>query len=128
MVTRFEVREDHFKLLKICYVDWVNVEYGAPGIDPKRPYGNSGHLDILWEIADTLGVPHLGWDAVDGDDWDDSLCGFETMEVRAHIEKTHRDLEHVVQIIFNTTSFVPGWYERESYGRPWVFVQGLTEA
>ena len=34
------------------YVGWQDCEYGAPEIDPKRPYGNS---DVEGDIAEILG-------------------------------------------------------------------------
>lgn len=37
----FKLTDDHLKLLREAYLDWSDVEYGAPSIDPKRPYGNS---------------------------------------------------------------------------------------
>ena len=33
--------EEHIKLLRNMYVGWGYCEFGAPEIDPKRPYGNS---------------------------------------------------------------------------------------
>ena len=36
------------------FVDWNDCEYGAPTIDPKRPYGNS---DVEHEI-----IAILGWE------------------------------------------------------------------
>src|SRR6266568_5645220 len=41
-VSEFTVTEDHLKLLRHAYLYWEYGEgYGAPAIDPKRPYGNS---------------------------------------------------------------------------------------
>ena len=39
--TEFTLTVDHITLLNNMWVDWSDVEYGAPEIDPKRPYGNS---------------------------------------------------------------------------------------
>lgn len=47
----FELKEEHIKLLKKAYVGWQDCEYGAPEIDPKRPYGNSY---VSGDIADIL--------------------------------------------------------------------------
>ena len=38
----FEVKEEHLKLLRNMSVEWNNGEFGAPEINPKRPYGNGG--------------------------------------------------------------------------------------
>ena len=45
--------EDHFRLLKAANWDWLFFETGAPGIDPKRPYGNS---NVEEDIAHILGL------------------------------------------------------------------------
>lgn len=37
----FLVTHDHIQLLLNSYVYWDDCEFGAPGIDPKRPFGNS---------------------------------------------------------------------------------------
>lgn len=37
----FLVTYDHIQLLLNSYVYWDDCEFGAPGIDPKRPFGNS---------------------------------------------------------------------------------------
>lgn len=46
----FHVNEDHLKLLKNSRVSWCYDEFGAPEIDPKRPYGNSNVLNDIKEI------------------------------------------------------------------------------
>ena len=40
--TFFEVKKEHLMLLREACVDWDDCEFGAPCINPKRPYGNSG--------------------------------------------------------------------------------------
>ena len=40
-VTTFTLTEDHIKLLRNLEVCWEDAEFGAPAIEPKRPYGNS---------------------------------------------------------------------------------------
>lgn len=49
---RFEVTPEHVKLLQAAYWRVSDVEYGAPCIDPKRPYGNS---DVEGDIGEILG-------------------------------------------------------------------------
>lgn len=48
----FKITKEHVKLAKRMYVGWQNCEYGAPEIDPKRPYGNS---DVEGDVAQILG-------------------------------------------------------------------------
>lgn len=50
----FDLTEEHIKLLKRMSVCWSHVEYGAPVIDSKRPYGNS---DVVGDIHDILSWP-----------------------------------------------------------------------
>lgn len=42
MARTFVLTDEHLKLLRAMCVGWQDCEYGAPEIDPKRPYGNSG--------------------------------------------------------------------------------------
>lgn len=37
----FELTDSHLKLAKAVCLNWDDCEYGAPCVDPKRPYGNS---------------------------------------------------------------------------------------
>src|SRR3989304_4564435 len=62
----FTVTEEHIKLLKHMNVWWDGTEHGAPGISPKRPYGNS---DVYEDIADILGISRQ--DENNDEDWSD---------------------------------------------------------
>lgn len=84
--TIFEVTEEHLKLLKHSHVMWRASEYGAPMIDPKKPYGNSSVESDIAEI--------LEWDEEDSQ----------------RAEKIHRELETVLQIVLVTQTFEPGLY------------------
>ena len=56
--------EDHLKLLRRVYVAWDFGEgYGAPGINPKKPYGNSS---VERDIAEILDVADEDWIYEDG--------------------------------------------------------------
>lgn len=46
----FVLTEEHIKLLRAMCVGWQDCEYGAPEIDPKRPYGNSSVECDIHEI------------------------------------------------------------------------------
>lgn len=46
------VTENHLKLLKNLHVGWDYTEFGAPCIDPKRPFGNS---NVFSDMAQILG-------------------------------------------------------------------------
>lgn len=51
--TEFILSQDHINLLKNMNVSWNGDEYGAPTIDPKRPYGNSNVENDICRL--------LGW-------------------------------------------------------------------
>lgn len=46
------VTENHLRLLKNLYIGWDDTEFGAPCIDPKRPFGNS---NVFSDMAEILG-------------------------------------------------------------------------
>jgi len=101
----FEVTEEHIKLLQNAYVSWNDCETGAPGMDCKRPYGNSY---VSRDIAEILGW----WDKdkeTEGEEWD-------LIEDRAY--SLHNEMEKVVQILFDNASIglKPGTFEKPS---PW---------
>src|ERR1700693_3694178 len=56
--TDFTVTEDHLKLLRRARVSWDDAEYGAPAIDPKRPYGSSKQVR---DMAEILGLADSDW-------------------------------------------------------------------
>ena len=63
-VSEFTVTEDHLELLRHVHLYWDYGEgYGAPAIDPKRPYGNS---DVERDIAEILEAPDSDWELLDG--------------------------------------------------------------
>jgi len=62
-VREFTVTEGHLRLLRHAWVDWDQGEgYGAPGINPKKPYGNS---DVERDIAEILEAPDSDWEWVE---------------------------------------------------------------
>ena len=106
MITRFVVTGEHLKLARRMCVGWQDCEYGAPEIDPKRPYGNrSVEVDIA-EI--------LGW-VVDEDEG-------PTDEQRERAASIHREMETVLQIALATGSFRDGTYECSPYCHDWKMV------
>jgi hypothetical protein len=96
--TTFAVTEDHLKLARRMYVGWLDVEYGAPEINPKRPYGNS---DVPSDIADILGRELSDDDAY----------------------AIHREMETVLQITLVTGQFKTGRYEVDAYSVAWREVE-----
>ena len=95
---KFTVTEDHIKLLKRAYVGWDDCEFGAPEIDPKRPYGNSS---VFSDISEILGIQP-------------NSEGDFTSDQEDYIMKTHRELQTVLQIFLQYGRLVAGTFTRES--------------
>jgi hypothetical protein len=85
----FKFTEDHIKLLKRMYVGWQDDEYGAPEIDPKRPYGNS---QVEADMVDIL-----------GDEW----CAEKDAE---YLKELHRGTQTALQIVLVTGKMEAGTY------------------
>lgn len=103
----FTLTEEHIKLLSNAYVRWDDCEFGAPEIDPKRPYGNS---DVIGDIAEILGLkknicPHCG-ECLDSKD-------------EERLTTLHKETQIALQIILHTKSFIPGKYVKKDYGKDW---------
>jgi hypothetical protein len=98
----FILKEEHLKLLKEAYVGWYDCEYGAPCIDPKRPYGNS---DVERDIAEIL-----NWKI---DDEYDELSKSQLKEV----ENLHAETEIALQIVLQHIGEIPllGKYTCDDY-------------
>lgn len=90
----FTLTEDHIKLLQSFYVGWQDCEYGAPEIDPKRPYGNSGVECDIHEI----------------------LTGETEYELadkqRERYAALHRETQTALQIVLVTGEMAPGLYQK----------------
>ena len=99
----FTVTEQHLKLLSYAYVDWNDLEFGAPSIDCKRPYGNS---DVLRDIAERLDEgPVLGPHTDEHEAWEAWL-----EEHAERLAKTHAEAGVALQIALATQCFEPGDY------------------
>lgn len=91
----FVLTPDLVKLLNNMYVDWQDCEFGAPCIDPKRPYGNSY---VEGDVAEILGV--------ESEEEDFQLTDSQ-MEKMGSL---HRDTQTALQVVLSTKSFEPGIY------------------
>jgi len=106
----FTLTEDHLKLLRKMYVGWSCCEYGAPEIDPKRPYGNS------WV----------------GGDIHEILSGNYPEELDDELEEKysdlHRETETALQIVLCTGKFEAGTYRRNNpYSKEWTNIKNIKE-
>lgn len=114
---RFTLTAEHVALLQAAWVDWEDVEWGAPAIDPKRPYGN-GDLDR--DLYYALATPEARASV-----WDDDHglpAGLAPDEWRLICERNrvlHRETETALQIVLRAGSFTPGVYEAREYHNDW---------
>ena len=91
----FTVTEQHITLLRAALVEWDPCEFGAPEIDPKKPYGNSA---VEHDIRRVLGNPA-------GSDED--------------MTRLHAETGIVLQIVLSTGMFEPGRYVCDQFGFDW---------
>jgi hypothetical protein len=83
--------------------DQRGMEYGAAGLDPKRPYGNS---DLEEDIARILGWA-VGCDGLSNDE-------------RDQVYELHAKTPTALQIVLSVGYFEPGIYKR--HGTGWELV------
>ena len=101
-VRDFTVTDEHLRLLRRAYITWDDVEFGAPGTDPKRPYGNS---NVYGDIAEILDVPESKW----ADEDLNPLLDAEWRFLRLHVETAI-----ALQIALATGEFRTGRYVRSA--------------
>lgn len=91
----FVLTERHVRLLTNAYVSWDYCEFGAPCIDPKRPYGNS---DVIDDICELLEISDAGLAA-----------------------QLHEETRTALQVVLCTGAFRLGTYvkERKYDDRSW---------
>ena len=100
-IERFTVTDEHLWLLRRAYISWDDMEFGAPGISPKRPYGNS---NVFADIAEILEVPDSEWMDADEEVTPDAEWRF----LRLHV-----DTAIALQVALATGEFRTGRYVRD---------------
>jgi len=105
---RFTLTQQHTNLLRRMNVRWEDEAYdGAPTIDAKRPYGNSGVWQDVAEITglaqavDDEGEPH----------WPQGT--------RDQCMALHRETEKALQVCLTAGTFEPGEYVADDYRGNW---------
>ena len=107
----FTVTEEHLALLPHQWFDYhEDYEFGAAGVDQKRPYGNS---DVYGDIAEHLGIEG------DKDSWGDE---YYTPEQQAHMLKVHQEMATVLNILVRNGQVAEGEYKASAYGQDWTRV------
>ena len=90
-----KLTKDHIKLLQEAEWRWNNCEFGAPMIDPKRPFGFSGGQ--YESMAEILGI-ELFEDA-DGET-------YLTREQEDYISKIWSELVEAIKIIMENADII----------------------
>lgn len=105
-VKTFEITEVHLKLLRQANVDWDDMEFGAPSIDPRRPYGNS---DVPRDIAEILN-PEMR-------EWDEDRIEDYTEEHFDRLTALHVETAIALEICLRRAEFKAGRYQKVSWNR-----------
>ena len=105
-LTEFTVTEDHLKLLRHIHLYWDYGEgYGAPAINPKRPYVDSY---VERSIAEILDAPDGDWE------WDEEGEFLDlTPEAREHFTRLHVETMIVLHVTLAAGELRPGRYIRD---------------
>lgn len=106
----FTVTDDHLKLLKRLNFRYdSHSEFGAPIVDPKRPYGNSDVYIDMGEILD------ISPDLIDS--WGDPKF---SVEQERYFDKVHEEMVTVLEILTRNLSISKGEYRAEEYRSNWT--------
>jgi hypothetical protein len=108
----FTVTDEHLHLLQRTQIRYnADIEFGAPEVDPKRPYGNS---NVIADIAEILGWMDESW-------WDGDQDIPAEWVVNGN--RIHREMEIVLQILVRNLCIMPGEYQTtKSYTVDWYKV------
>ncbi len=114
----FELKEEHLKLLKEANWDYSSAEFGAPMMDPKKPYGRSFPIHHMCEI--------LGIDFPDEDALLDKPGEYDHQYdlLVKRLTPIHYGLVNALRIIFSTGSMEPGLYRKKrKYCSEWELIE-----
>ena len=108
---KFELKPEHVVLLRHASVRWEDCEFGAPAIDCKRPYGNSGVITDIREMFGYVGkeCPHCG-----------EIIPNENDPTDDELRKLHKETETALQVVLSSGSFEPGMYVCTDLGKSWT--------
>ena len=127
----FTITENHLKLLKNMYVDWDNCEFGAPCIDPKRPYGNSDGVNDVARVIDLKKTKENveDYDKNDAQEYENQQEYLDDLDYNKktydQLYYLHREMQVVLQICLTTQKFEVGKYKKkdEYDSQSWVKVE-----
>ena len=109
---KFTVTKNHIKLLQSFYIGWNDCEFGAPSIDPKRPFGNS---NVYRDMADILGFELADMDE-EPEKYDKQINS---------LQKGYQELQTCLQILCKNLSIEIGEYECDDYKTNWRKVKNV---
>ena len=92
----FTITQQHIDLLQNAYLRWEDCEFGAPAIDPKRPYGNSY---VYGDIAEILNIKPQGEDNSFTDEQQETML------------QLHKETLTALIIFLSTGVIKPGTYQ-----------------
>lgn len=104
----FTLTEQHIKLLRAMNVGWNADEFGAPCVDPKRPYGNGDAYGDMLRIL-------YGKEPGEGVTYGDYLVG--------RFYNLHCETQIALQIVLATGVMEAGEYVAPAYTNEWKKVQ-----
>jgi hypothetical protein len=112
---RFFITDAHIKLMRKFVIDWQECEYGAPEINPKRPYGNS------WVEGDIAKILNIEPEAEE-----------EGEKVFSKAQNTdmyrlHLETKTALEIALQTGQLNAGEYARKSKWDDWHIVTSVTK-
>ena len=108
---KFTMTEEHLKLLqRMCITYQGDCEFGAPEVNPKRPYGNS---DVYDDIAIIIGIRKDYEDCGENNFTDDEYNRMKTL---------HRETGTALQVALSVQGFEIGEYEADKYTSNWKII------
>lgn len=111
MSKTFHLTEDHVALLQHVNIRWTDAEYGGPGVDAKRPFGNSGCDYIEREICEYVGLEPVTEDRYGTPVYDE--------EERREAVKTYDRLDTALTVVLSCQTFTPGVFTADNYRDNW---------
>lgn len=129
---KFNLRPEHLKLMSKFSVGWNDCEFGAPEIDPKRPYGNS---DVYQDMIEILGFKELRegvyeftlfgekWILKGEDKYNIYLDGKDEEKLCGKLRELHEETEKALSVCLSALSFDEGMYERDDLSDDWRKVE-----
>ena len=104
----FTLTQEHLALVTRMFVEYDDCcEFGAPIIDPKRPYGNS---DVYDDISNILGLEPSECDKYEK---------WFSDEQTKYMKELHKQTATALQIILRTQKFECGNYVADAYDENW---------